>query len=61
METEKEKFFSIYADIPEDLRTEIIAVVDGRSYTWNSAYFEIRKGGELANKILNTLKATTII
>jgi len=61
MGTIKEEFLQAYADVPEDLRSEIVVVIDEKSYTWNTAYFEVKKGGELADKILNTLKNMGII
>ena len=38
----KEKFLRSYADLIESLREEIIIVINGKPYTWNSAYFEIK-------------------
>ena len=61
MEKLKEVFLKIYADLLEPLRKEIIVVVDGKTYTWNSAYFEVKNGGELARKILNNLDELKII
>jgi len=57
----REKFLSIYADIPEALRKEIIAVVNEKTYTWDSAYFEIKNNAELSEKLLNTLLELEII
>ena len=51
----KEKFLSSYANIPESLRNEIIAVVDEKTYTWDTAYFEINNDTNLSEKILKTL------
>jgi len=61
MKNLREKFLSIYADIPETLRKEIIAVVDGKTFTWDSSYFEIRNNTKFSEKILNTLNDTSII
>mgnify|MGYP001590421074 CR=1 FL=1 len=61
MNEEKSKFLRIYADIPEELRNDIIVVVDDRTYTWNTAYLEIKESTALGNKILKTLMATGII
>ena len=57
----REKFLSTYADIPEALRKEIIVIVDEKTYTWDSAYFEIKNNAELSEKLLNTLSELRII
>jgi len=57
----REKFLSAYADIPEALRKEIIVIVDEKTYTWDSAYFEIKNNAELSEKLLNTLSELRII
>ena len=57
----REKFLSAYADIPEALRKKIIVIVDEKTYTWDSAYFEIKNNAELSEKLLNTLSELRII
>lgn len=54
-EDKRARFLKIYANVPEDLREDIVAVVDAKSYTWNIAYLEIKDNTELGKKILNTL------
>lgn len=61
MATQKEKFLSAYANVPLPLRKEIITVIDGQPYSWETAYFEIRKDSPLAKKVLNMLSAIRII
>jgi len=61
MEDKKAKFLKIYANIPENLRNDIIAVVNDKTYTWNAAYFEIKNNTELGKKILKELNLTKII
>ena len=61
MKEAKENFLSSYANIPENLRREIIVVVDEKTYTWDSSYFEIKNDTPLAEKILNTLVNLGII
>ena len=61
MEKDKEKFLRIYADIPDSLRADIIAVIDEKTYTWNTAYFEIKNNTELGGKILKTLESIGIL
>ena len=57
----KEKFLSAYADLPNSLRKEIIVVIEGKTYTWDSSYFEINNNTKLSEKILNTLAQIELI
>jgi len=58
----KENFLRAYSKVPESLRCEeIIVLVEGKTYTWDSAYFEVKNDTELSRKILNTLRDTDII
>jgi len=61
MEDAKEKFLTSYANIPENLRREIVAIVDEKTYTWDASYFEIKNNTPLSNKILNNLISLGII
>jgi len=61
MEDKKAKFLGIYANVPDNLRGDIIAVVDDKTYTWNTAYFEIKNDTELGKKILKELVVTKVI
>lgn len=61
MEDKKAKFLRIYANIPDKLREDIIVVVDGKTYTWNAAYLEIKNNTEFGKKILKELIITKII
>lgn len=56
------RFLKIYANIPKNLRDDdIIAVVDGEPYTWNSSYLEISTGTETGEKIYQQLVKTEVI
>lgn len=57
----KENFLRAYAGVPDSLRKEIIVVVDGKTYTWDSSFFEIKNNTELSRKILKTLEQIGII
>ncbi|MFW6283177.1 MAG: hypothetical protein ACOC1P_03960 [Minisyncoccales bacterium] len=57
----KEKFLRAYANVPENVRSEIIVTVEDKTYTWDSAYFEIKENTELGKKILKTLEEIGII
>lgn len=61
MEDKKAKFLGIYANVPDNLRGDIIAVVDDKTYTWNTAYFEIKNNTELGKNILKELVVTKVI
>lgn len=38
---QKAQFLKVYANLPAATRDEIVAVIDGAPYTWNSARIEI--------------------
>ncbi len=61
MDDKKAKFLRIYANIPENLREDIVVVIDEKTYTWNSAYFEIKNNSKLGKKILKELTSIRII
>lgn len=61
MEDKREKFLKIYAEVPESLRSEIIVVIDEKTYTWDTSYLEIKNNTELGKKILKSLVAVGII
>ena len=61
MKNKKAKFIQIYANIPANLRKDIIAVIDKQPFTWETAYFEIKENTDLGNKILKTLEEIGII
>lgn len=61
MEDLKEKFFRIYSELLEPLRKEIVVVVDEKTYSWNSAYFELKNNTSLGEKILKNMKELGLI
>lgn len=50
------QFLKIYANLPLNQRSEIIAVIDNEELTWNSAKIEIvnntKKGEEILDKLI---------
>jgi len=52
----RSEFLKIYPNVPDDLRSDIIIVIDGKSYTWNTAYLEIKDNTDLGKKILKALE-----
>jgi len=57
----KEKFFRLYANLPINIRKEIIAVVDDEPITWNVANQELSNNTKLGDKILKQLEDLKII
>lgn len=55
------KFLRIYANVPDKLRNDIIAVVDKKPYTWNTAYLEVKDNTSLGRKILKTLEEIGVL
>ena len=58
----KEKFLKIYANLPINLRNDIILVLDNKGpITWNVAYIEINNDTKLGEKIFKKLVQLKII
>lgn len=57
----KAKFFKIFANVPLNLREEIIAVVENKSISWLVAYVEIEQNTQIARKILEQLKKMGVL
>ncbi|RJQ20248.1 hypothetical protein C4580_04390 [Candidatus Woesearchaeota archaeon] len=51
----KEKFLGAYARLPEPERRQIIAIIDGKPYSWDVAYSEISNDTPLGKKILKKM------
>jgi hypothetical protein len=60
-ENKREKFLNIYANVPDGLRKDIIVVIDEKTYTWDTAYFEVKNDTALGKRILKELEVTKII
>ena len=55
----RERFMQAYANVPLNVRKEIIATLDeGGPVTWDVAYLEIKNKTEKGNEILKTLEKT---
>lgn len=61
MEDKRAKFLGIFANIPENLRRDILVVVDKKPYTWNTAYLEVKDNTPLGKKILKTLEEIGVL
>ena len=59
---EKERFFKVYANLPLNLRNEVILVLpDKGPITWQVAYLEINNNTEVGEKIFNQLVELNIV
>ena len=55
----RERFMQAYANVPLNVRKEIIATLDEVGpVTWDVAYLEIKNKTEKGNEILTTLETT---
>lgn len=57
----KERFFKVYANLPLNLREEIIVVVIDEPISWRIAYLEISADTKLGKIILKKLEALEVI
>lgn len=58
----KGRFLKIYANLPINIRDEIILVLPNKGpITWNIAYLEIKQGTKLGEEILKKLEELGII
>lgn len=57
----KEKFFKVYANLPLNLREEIILVINNEPITWKIAFLEISNDTKLGEEILTKLEALQLI
>jgi len=61
METLRENFLKVYANLPLNVRDEIILVFDGKPLTWNVAYLEVKANTDNGTKILKELNDLKLI
>ncbi|MBI2135440.1 hypothetical protein HYU06_00020 [Candidatus Woesearchaeota archaeon] len=57
----KEKFLKAYANLPEPERYQVIAVIDGKTYSWNAAFIEITNETKLGKSILSKIEELGIL
>ena len=57
----KEKFLKIYANLPLPEREQVIAVIEGETYSWNVAYKEISENTKLGDKILKRIEVVGLL
>jgi len=51
----KERFFKVYANLPLNLREEVVLVINDEPITWKVAYLEISGDTKLGKQILEKL------
>jgi len=54
-------FKKAYSNLPDDERSQIIVLIEGRPYTWNRAYDEVEGKTKLGEKILKKMKQLEIL
>lgn len=57
----REQFLRIYANLPLNVREEIVCVIEDKPITWNVAYLEVRADTKLGKDILRKLSDLEII
>lgn len=57
----RDKFFKIFSNILSDERDQIIVIIDGKPYTWNRAYDEIKNNTPLCDKILKKMASMGLL
>ena len=57
----KDRFLKVYANLPEDVRKEIIVIIDDKPYSWNAAFVEINGDTELGQKMVSKLSEMELI
>ncbi len=61
LEVLRAEFVKTYASVPAKLREEIIALVDGKPFNWNSAYVEVVGKTNAGDEILKHLVSIRIL
>ena len=56
-----EDFFKVYAGLPIEERSNVVAVLDNEPISWNLAFGEIKNETSNGEKILKILKTLEII
>jgi len=61
MGDKRAKFLGIFPNIPDNLREDILVIVDKKPYTWNTAYLEVKDNTPLGEKILKILEEIGVL
>lgn len=57
----KERFSTIYVNLPLGVRKEVVLVLDDQPISWEVAFAEVSSGTELSERILEKLEHLAII
>lgn len=57
----RDAFFKTYSNLLDDVRKEIIVIIDNKTYSWDVAFIEIEKDTELGKRILKKLEEMELI
>jgi hypothetical protein len=57
----KERFKKVYANVPLDLRSDVVAVIDDSPMSWNVCYIEVNCDTPMAERILEYLNRLELI
>lgn len=57
----KERFLKVYANLPLNLREEVVLVIENQPISWSVAYLEVSNNTELGDTILEKLEALKVI
>ncbi len=58
---DKERFFKVYANLPLNVRDQVVVVLDGEPVAWRVANLEIIEDTESGRQILEKLASLEII
>ena len=61
LERLKAEFMRAYANLPVPEKSQVVAVVDEKPYSWDVAFTEISNNNKLGNKILNKMRLVGIL
>lgn len=59
--TAKDRFFKVYANLPLNVRQEIVIVINKEPISWQVAFLEISNNTKLGKIILEKLAALEVI
>jgi len=57
----KGRFIQVYSSLPDNIRKEIIVVIDDKPYTWDAAYIEVYNDTALGKKIIRKMQKMGLV
>jgi hypothetical protein len=57
----KDRFFKVYSNLPEDVRKEVIIVINEKPYSWNAVFTEISVETDLGGAMIEKLAKMELI